>query len=70
MSLLRAMRTEEIWETKLGYLSDLIVVRVNIYSLLFFLSEVKRKSLSRVRLFVTPWTIQSVEVSRPEYWSG
>ena len=31
---------------------------------------IKWKSLSRVRLFVTPWTIQSVEFSRPEYWSG
>ena len=26
----------------------------------------KWKSLSRVRLFVTPWTIQSMEFSRPE----
>ena len=26
--------------------------------------------LSRVRLFTTPWTIQSTEFSRPEYWSG
>ena len=32
--------------------------------------EVKWKSLSHVRLFVTPWTIQSMEFSRPEYWSG
>ena len=36
-------------------------------------SEVK--SLSRVRLFVTPWTIAykaplSTEFSRQEYWSG
>ena len=30
----------------------------------------KWKWLSRVRLFATPWTIQSVEFSRPEYWSG
>ena len=30
----------------------------------------KWKSLSRVRLFATPWTIQSMELSRPEYWSG
>ena len=30
----------------------------------------KWKSRSRVRLFVTPWTLQSVEFSRPEYWSG
>ena len=22
------------------------------------------------RLFVTPWVIQSMEFSRPEYWSG
>ena len=27
------------------------------------------KSFSRVRLFTTPWTIQSMEFSRPEYWS-
>ena len=32
----------------------------------------KRKGmlLSRIRLFVTPWTIQSMEFSRPEYWCG
>ena len=28
------------------------------------------KSLSCVQLFVTPWTIQSMEFSRPEYWNG
>ena len=28
------------------------------------------QSLSRFRLFATPWTIQSLEFSRPEYWSG
>ena len=28
------------------------------------------KSLSHVRPFATPWTIQSMEFSRPEYWSG
>ena len=27
-------------------------------------------ALSHVCLFVTPWTIQSVEFSRPGYWSG
>ena len=32
--------------------------------------EKERKLLSRVRFFGTPWTIQSVEFSRPEYWSG
>ena len=30
----------------------------------------KWKLLSHVRLFVTPWTVQPVEFSRPEYWSG
>ena len=30
----------------------------------------KWKLLSRVRLFATPWTMQSMEFSRPEYWSG
>ena len=30
----------------------------------------KWKSLSHVWLFVTPWTTQSTEFSRPEYWSG
>ena len=32
--------------------------------------KVKVRSLSRVRLFETPWTRQSMEFSRPEYWSG
>ena len=30
----------------------------------------KWKSLSHVRLFVTPWTIQFMDFSRPEYWRG
>ena len=30
----------------------------------------KWKSLSRGQLFVTLWTIQSMEFSRQEYWSG
>ena len=30
----------------------------------------KWKSLSCVQFFVTPWTIQSMEFSRPAYWSG
>ena len=29
----------------------------------------KCKLLSHVRLFVTPWTMQSMEFSRPEYWT-
>ena len=30
----------------------------------------KWKSLNHIRLFATPWNIQSMEFSRPEYWSG
>ena len=33
-------------------------------------SEVKWKLPTRVQLFVTPWANQSMEFSRPEYWSG
>ena len=28
------------------------------------------KALSHVWLFVTPWTIWSMEFSRPDYWNG
>ena len=38
------------------------------YMLYLFPSE--WKSLSHVGLFATPWTIQFMEFSRPEYWSG
>ena len=30
----------------------------------------KVKLLSRVRLFATPWALQSMEFSRPEYWNN
>ena len=30
----------------------------------------KGKLLSHIQLFVTPWTIQSMEFSRREYWNG
>ena len=33
-------------------------------------AEGKWKLLSCLRLFATLWTIQSMEFSRPEYWSG
>ena len=35
-----------------------------------WLSPWKWNPLSRVWLFVTPWTIQSMDFSRLEYWSG
>ena len=34
------------------------------------LGKWKWKLLSHVRLFATLWTIQSMDFSRPEYWSG
>ena len=38
-----------------------------------WVTELKKwnwKSLSHVWLFETPWTIQSMKFSRPEYWCG
>ena len=35
-----------------------------------YFNSQKVKVLSHVRLFATPWAIQSVEFSRPEYWGG
>ena len=48
-------------------------VSISILSYIFIFclsSSEKWKLLSRVWLFVTPWTIQFIEFSRPEYWSG
>ena len=36
----------------------------------YSLFQWKWMSLSCVQPFVIPWTIQSMEFSRPEYWSG
>ena len=36
----------------------------------FFFVKVKVKVTSVVSDSVTPWTIQSMEFSRPEYWNG
>ena len=38
--------------------------------LLLAVAAVFVQSLSLVWLIATPWTIQSMEFSRPEYWSG
>ena len=42
----------------------------NILNVFNITEKWKWKSLSCVWLFVTSWTIQSMEFSRPEYWSG
>ena len=31
--------------------------------------EKKERKFSRVQLFATPWTVQYIYFSRPEYWS-
>ena len=42
-----------------------------LYWVLWFLeNQSEWKSLGRVRLFLTPWAIQSMAFSRPEYYSG
>ena len=35
----------------------------------YYTAVIVVQSLNHVRLFATPWTIQSVEFSRSEYWS-
>ena len=40
------------------------------YEITAYLLKWKWKFLSRVELFATLWTIQSIEFSRPEYLSG
>ena len=41
-----------------------------VYPFSFWRLQLKWKSLSRVRLFATPWPLPSMKFSRPEYWSG
>ena len=48
-------------------LKTINVVNTTIYP---YFEEVKWTLLSHVQLFVTQWTIEAVEFSRPEYWSG
>ena len=46
------------------------VLKVIVSVLLKGMGGQKSKLLSPVQLFVTPWAIQSMEFSKPEYWSG
>ena len=45
-----------------------LFIQQYIVYIIVFVSE--SKSCSHVQLFSTPWTIQSMEFSRPEFWSG
>ena len=49
---------------KSGFSKDTLMIPLSTWS------EVKWKLLGHVQLFAIPWTIQSMEFSRPEYWSG
>ena len=49
-----------------------MIIQSLAYFLLFAfpLTLWKWKLLSCVQLFASPWTVQSMEFSRPEHWSG
>ena len=54
-----------------GESTSIIVFSIPTISFLsiFIVSMWKWNSFSCIWLFVTPWTIQSMEFSRPEYWA-
>ena len=75
---------EHNWVTEMNWTIMAWIPRAHIYVLsgnffnhllifmfcLFAERNWKWKSLSCFWLFASPWTIQSMEFSRPEYWSG
>ena len=51
--------------------NQMIIQSLAYFLLLAFpLTLWKWKLLICVQLFASPWTVQSMEFSRPEYWSG
>ena len=65
----------DTWVQSLGWKDPLekgkathssILTWIIVYRITYLYSE----SESHVQLFATPYTIQSMEFSRPEYWSG
>ena len=46
------------------------ISEIPVFPSLFKVVVSEWKSLSRVQLFATPWTLQTMVFSRPEYWSG
>ena len=69
ISPVRHLCMYEIWMTlnRLSLASLRGCLRLCVYVLIL---STKWSSLSYFLLFATPWTIQSMEFSRPEYWSG
>ena len=73
----RALQPTESWDVaSICYFKPLhlgvvcYTAKSNWYSSCTWQWKWKWKLLSRVGLFATPWTILSIEFSRPEYWSG
>ena len=63
--------TLSLFPTSLSFSDQTRVIFFSSENVFYFVgSSWKWKSLSCVRLFATPWTIQSMKFSRPEYWSG
>ena len=62
---LKSADVEEMWIWREDY--EYEGTTVSYMWLTPILFKRKRKSLSRVGLFAMPWTIQSMEFSRPEY---
>ena len=67
----------EFWSGKHGVGSKLVGERNRKLHFSFRKTSPSEEHLNRseseshsVRLFATPWTVQSMEFSRPEYWSG
>ena len=63
------------WETQLLYSHLYILILIAHYVNYLHKVKLKGKSLSRVRLFATPWTVAhqaplSMGFSSQEYWSG
>ena len=68
----KSMRGEKI-NSKLNTQRFFFMNTINYFSLWYFFifgCEVKWKLLSCVQIFETPWTTQSLELSRSECWSG
>ena len=59
---------KSVFQTVLWVMCKLILLRCPAYCWVLPLPQGKWKSLSHV--FETSWTVQSMEFSRPEYWSG
>ena len=76
MMLSRGLKTEKMWyiasleSPALAGSSSPLYHLGNPTENYLVIKKWKWKPLRCVQLFVTPWTIQSMKFSRPEYWSG